>query len=89
MITRCKKCNDIVFSWKKHSCEKYIITDEDGETYEVYGTDEEDAVEKYAKHSNENGDYYLMNTTVIVSVDGTRYSIGAEPDVRYAVIQLD
>ena len=89
-MERCEKCGDLLFSWEKHSCEEYTIIDEDGEAGKVYGTNEEDAVERYAKALNEDyGDYCLMSNCMIVTVDGTRYRIGAEASIDYSIVQID
>ena len=81
---QCKKCNE----WKRTDkcfCKEFKIINEDGDEYEVCACDERDAARKYAKKSNEENEYYLMNEEVEIEVDGTKFVIGAEPDVYYSV----
>lgn len=80
---KCDKCND--YGWKQPCmCKPFDVIDEDGEEYTVYSLGEEDAALKFAKSSNEEGDYYLMNESVEITVNGSEYSISAEPDVHYS-----
>lgn len=89
----CKKCGELLF-WKHGSntsecnCQPFSIIDEDGEEHKIYARDDENAAMKYAEKSNENGDYYLMNTTVEIEVNGRRFRIGAERDVHYSARAL-
>lgn len=39
---------------------------------------------KYAEESKNNGDYYLMNKTVEITVNGKPFPVSAEPDVHYS-----
>jgi hypothetical protein len=66
-------------------CKKHLIIDEDGESHEIYGRDLKDAALKFAKWYNEgDGGYMLMNETLIITVDGNPFVIGAEPDIYYS-----
>lgn len=85
-MTKCEKCGDydMGLSYFKHHCELFNVINEDGEEYEIYSNDEEGAALKYAEESNVEGDYYLMNDSVEITVDGSKYEISAEPDVHYS-----
>ena len=64
------------------------IIDEDGEEYERCGINEHDVALKYAESSNVEGDYYLMNETVEITVNGKKFNISAEPDVYYSASEV-
>lgn len=89
----CKKCGELLF-WQhgentgECNCQPFTIIDEDGEEHVVNARDAEDAALAYAEKSNVNGDYYLMNTAVDITVNGKRFRIGAEPDIHYSVKAL-
>lgn len=84
---QCPKCNDYRFG-AECNCKKFHVINEDGDTYDVQAMDEEEAALKYAAESNEDGDYYLMNDSVEISVDGKPFRISAEPDVHYYATDL-
>jgi len=92
MLWRCPKCDDFKFSSdakdQKCNCKSFNVVDEDGEEHEVYALYEEAAALKYAEESNVEGDYYLMNDSVDIIVDGNAYRISAEPDVHYSANKL-
>ena len=69
-------------------CREMVIADEEGEESSLFAKDEESAALKYAQKSNESGDYYLMNETVEITVNGKPFCIGAEPDVHYSAKAL-
>jgi len=83
-MERCKKCDDLLFSFENHSCTPFTVIDENGDESEVYARDEDDAAVRFAQKSNEDGDYYLMNNCVDIEVNGKEYSISAEPDIHYS-----
>jgi hypothetical protein len=86
----CKNCGEYnLYSGKKDcGCKGFTIIDEDGEEYQQYGFNKEDAAIKFAKSYNEEGDYCLMNETMEITVDGTKFEISAEPDVYYGVSEI-
>ena len=49
---------------------------------------EQDAAIKFAEISNIEGEYYLMNETVDITVNGNAYRIGAEPDINYSADKI-
>jgi len=82
---RCDKCAGFrLDTVKTCNCKEFNIIDEDGEEHSAYGMDEEDAALNYAESSNCSNDYYLMNETVRITVNGKEYDISAEPDVHYS-----
>ena len=86
----CKRCGDFIFD-KYHSkpecsCKPFLIVDEDGEEHKVFGVNEDDVAMKYAEKSNVNGDYYLVNNSVNITVNGNEYEISAEPDINYFAV---
>ena len=84
-MEKCKKCGDYLFSWQKEcNCKEFLIIDEDGEEHTVRAAGEEAAALRYARESNEEGDYYLMDGEVEIEVNGEKYWIHAEPDVSYS-----
>lgn len=89
VMWQCEKCEEYRFnSVKKCCCEAFTVIDEDGEEHTVQTMDEEGAALKYAKESNEDGDYYLMDTTVEITVGDKRFEISAEPDVYYSTEEI-
>lgn len=89
----CNKCGEAMFTIlggeiEKCKCSEFYIIDEDGEEHSLYARDEDAAALKYAEESNTNGDYYLMNETVQITVNGKPFSISAEPDVHYSAEAL-
>lgn len=89
----CKKCGESIFMvFGKPDvdceCKPFCIVDENGEEHTIHAHDSKDAALKYARKSNENGDYYLINTTVQITVNGELFGIGAEPDVHYSARAL-
>lgn len=89
-MTQCKKCKGYWFpSIEKHYCEEFkVINKEDGEESIIFAHGEEDAVERWAKDYNENGDYCLMNETILVEVNGATYRVGAEASIEYTVDEI-
>ena len=86
---KCEKCKEYHFSpVKECRCKSFTVIDEDGEEHEVQAMDEEDAALKFAEESNVKGDYYLMNETVEITVDGRKFCIGAEPDIHYSASEI-
>ena len=86
---QCRKCKEYRYAEVKEChCKEFTVIDEDGEEHDVRAMDKEGAALKYAEESNVEGDYYLMNETVVIEVDGTKFCIGAEPDVHYSVNEL-
>ena len=89
MVWQCKKCRE--FNYKdtvECNCKLFIITDENGEEYKVYAFHAQGAALKYAEESNCGNDYYLMNESVEILVDGKTFNISAEPDVHYSAKEL-
>jgi hypothetical protein len=86
----CTKCGELKFlmfggiSAECH-CKEFTIIDEDGEDHKIIANDEHDAARKFAEKSNTNGDYYLMDSTAKITVNGKEFIIGAEPDIHYTV----
>ena len=86
---KCEKCGDYKFDDSKTcNCKKYSVIDEVGDEHNEYALSEEDAAEKFAKWTNESGDYLLMNGTIDILVNGNTYRVGAEPDINYTVEKL-
>lgn len=89
---QCQKCGDFKldsFGEKnKCNCKPFTVVDEDGEDHEVFSISERQAALKYAEDSNTNGDYYLMNDSVDITVNGKPYRISAEPDVHYSANEI-
>jgi len=85
-VKKCDKCGDYIFDFEKHHCEPFtIINCEDGDESVVYGKYEEDAIERYAREYNEQGDYCLMGSSILLKVNDTKYRVGAESSVEYHV----
>lgn len=91
----CRECKDhILFSKNDDeatamcSCEIYTVVDEEGDTYQVRAKSLQEAALKFAEKSNQDCDYYLMDNSVEILVDGTRFCISAEPDVYYSATEL-
>lgn len=87
-MKKCNKCGQYYFG-ETHGCKKFKIIDEDGEIHEQYGFNERDAALKYAEKSNEKCDYYLMNDSVEINVNGKVFIISAEPDIHYSASEVD
>jgi hypothetical protein len=85
----CKKCGEYRHSIVKEChCKIFTIIDEDQFEHEIHAMDKEDAAIKYAKTSNEENDYYLMDKTIVITIEETEFEIGAEPDVHYSVNEI-
>ncbi len=83
---RCDKCGNLSTKNPKIcSCKIFCVIDVDGEEYEIRAMDAEEAALRYAEEANVEGDYYLMNNTEDITVDGMAFRVGAEPDVAYSV----
>ena len=85
----CDKCGRYSLYDQTCRCQKFII-DHDGEPYEKYAQDAEDAALKWAEGWNENGDYTLMNSTEYIEITDSQgaklaFTVGAEPDIHYTV----
>ncbi len=82
---KCQQCQEYIFnSANTCRCEEFAIIDEDGELHKLFAIDEEDAAMKYAEKANTEGDYYLMNESAEITVNGKKFLISAEPDVHYS-----
>jgi hypothetical protein len=84
---KCLKCNEYRFATECH-CEEFLIINKDGEKHKVRAMDEEGAALKYAEESNEDRDYYLMDASVVITVNGKKFAISAEPDVHYSASEI-
>ena len=83
---KCDRCADYnVYDFHSDSCtcSLFLISCENDEQHEVYAHDSKLAALKYAESSNIDNDNYLMNTTIVVTVNGEQFTIGAEPRVNY------
>jgi len=86
---KCPKCHDYRFNdVKECHCKEFVVIDKDGEEHKVQAMDSEGAALKYAEKSNTEGDYYLMNESVEITVNDTKYRISAEPDVHYSADEI-
>ncbi len=85
--TWCNKCDNIIWH-DKCDCYAHIIIDEEGEEHEIYAKSGYFAALAYAEKSNTNGDYYLMDNSVEITVNGKKYKISAEPDVHYSADEI-
>ena len=81
---RCPRCNDLVYGTRQCQCEPFEIIDQDGDEHTVYAFDEWNAALAWAKDSNEGNDYYLMEQSVDITVNGTVFCVSAEPDIHYS-----
>ena len=88
-MNRCDKCGEYNFMKRPCQCEKFNVIDEDGEEHQVYAATEYFAALKYAEDSNCNGDYYLMNESVEITVNSTKFRISAEPDIHYSADEIE
>ena len=88
-MEQCEKCKDYWFpSIEKHYCEEFTVTNcEDGDVSTLYAKSEEDAVERYGRDYNEYGDYELMNESILLEVNGTKYRVSAEASIEYTVME--
>ena len=85
-MEKCERCKNYVF--EKCNCQLFIIIDEDEETHEVYANTEETAALEFARQYNEDGEYLLMNETMVININDNKYCVGAEPDVHYSCKKL-
>ena len=86
----CERCGEynLHSATKDCGCVPFLLIDEDGDEHKQHGINERDAALKYAEESNQNNDYYLMNGSVEITVNGKKFSISAEPDVHYSASEL-
>lgn len=86
---KCNKCGDYRINPENCNCKAFEIIDKDGEEcHPVYAIDEEEAALKFAETSNSEGDYYLMNESVVINVNGIEFNISAEPDIHYSAFKV-
>ena len=87
-MRECKRCGAYLYSETRPCrCREFLIIDEEGEEHKAFSVNAVGAALDYAQKSNENGDYYLMNETVVIEVDGSKFKIGAEPDIHYTATE--
>ena len=86
----CNKCGDYRFNdVAKCHCHPFTIIDEDGEEHsDIYAMSAESAALKYAENSNVEGDYYLMDQSVTITVNEVKFEISAEPDIHYSATEI-
>jgi len=65
-------------------CKVFIIIDADGEEHNIQSSDDRSAALKYAEKSNVENEYYLMDESIEITVNGKKFRISAEPDVHYS-----
>ena len=82
-MKKCNRCNEYSLHEECY-CRLFKIEDEDGEIHEIYtnGT-EHSAALKYAEKSNIDHEYYLVDNSVEIKVNGKKFVISAEPDIHY------
>lgn len=88
-MEQCNRCKDFLYptfngAVRECGCKSFTVIDEEGEEHTVFAYDAQSAALKYAEHSNIEGDYYLMNETAEITVNGKPFNISAEPDVYYS-----
>jgi len=84
----CEKCKEHKHTPGPCLCEPFNITCEDGDDYTIYANSEWLAALQYAKESNECNDYYLMDESVEITVNGNKYNITATPDIHYSATEI-
>jgi recombinational DNA repair protein RecR len=87
-MKKCNRCGNYKHSEGECHCELHKVEDEDGDMHEVYAVSEWQAALDYAEESNTSGDYYLMDDSVEIKVNGKPYRISAEPDVHYSADEI-
>jgi len=86
---KCKKCNEYRFNdTQVCSCKEFSIIDHEGDDFKIQAINEEDAAVKFAKQSNENNDYYLINSEAEIKVNEQEFLISAQPDVYYSARKI-
>jgi hypothetical protein len=80
----CTKCGSYIFRGNKCACIAFTVTDEDGEEHEIFASSDHEAALKYAEKSNVENDYYLLDESVGVAVNGKEFTISAEQDIQYS-----
>lgn len=87
-MEQCSRCKEFMFrpfdGTPVCGCKEFKVIDENGEDFEVWSIDARSAALKFAEKSNVEGDFYLMNESVDIEVNGELFSISAEPDVYYS-----
>ncbi len=85
----CKKCKKYRYSpADKCNCEPFTVINEEGDEYTVHAVDEKLAALAYAERSNMDDEYYLMNESVVITVNDKEFEISAEPDVHYSANEI-
>jgi hypothetical protein len=83
---KCERCNDhniYEFHSDYCTCSLFIVSLANNEQHEVYAHDSKLAALKYAESSNIDNDNYLLKSTIVVTVNGEDFAIGAEPKINY------
>jgi DNA-directed RNA polymerase subunit M/transcription elongation factor TFIIS len=85
----CEKCGDYLVlnrEIENHSCKEYVFEVEEYGEAKQYGTDIEDALEKFAKRYNDEGD--LIDNEIEIEFENKKFSISAEVDISYRVNEI-
>lgn len=90
---QCERCQKTIWHGGECNCKSFEI-DHDGETYQVFGVDEEDAATNWAEDYDDNGDHTLASgSEVTISVKNTegeitKFVCSAEATVNYYANQV-
>ncbi len=86
----CPKCNEWITLYPEYkcNCKPFTVINEVGDEYTVHAVDEKLAALAYAESSNMDDDYYLMNESVVITVNDKQFKISAEPDVHYSANEI-
>ncbi len=85
---RCIRCDEYRYNSTACGCKPFTVIEDDGGEAAVYAMDEEDAALKYAETSNVENEYYLMNESVVITINDKQFEISAEPDVHYSANEI-
>lgn len=81
IATKIKEC-------KMNSNYKFVITDEFGADHDIQAQNLEEAILKYAKESNEENGYYLLDEKAEVTVGGKKFWISVVSDIQYWIKEV-
>ena len=88
-MRHCNRCDEIIWSDEiSCKCKPFQVVDADGEEYVFYGKHAESVAEKAAEKWNTENDHYLINQCEVITVNGQKFEICAEPDVHYTANEI-
>lgn len=88
----CKKgCGKLLRDPDNCRCTLFDVTDEDGDSLQIWAIDAESAAEKYGEETDAPNDNYILDSPdgVVVTILDQKYRITAEPSIDYSASEVN